>query len=149
MLLFQWFKGDQNPHFNDALTIRTKVFVEEQLVDASLEIDGEDAFKHHVVAYDGEVPVATARVYFLPNQTHLKVQRVAVLKSRRGQHIGAQLMHEVEAWAQQNGATHLVLSAQDTATAFYEKNGFKIINPIGYMDAGIPHHDMGKSIVTI
>lgn len=146
MLLFKWFKGDQDSHFDDALSIRTKVFVEEQLVDPSLEIDGEDAFKYHVVAYDDKLPVATARVYFLPNQTHVKVQRVAVLKSRRGQHIGAQLMSEVESWAQQHGATHLVLSAQDTAMAFYEKIGFGIMNPVGYMDAGIPHHDMGKAI---
>lgn len=147
MLVFEWFEGDQHPLFKDAVKIRTEVFVKEQHVNESLELDGEDSHKWHVIAYSDQQPIATARVYFLPEETKLKVQRVAVLKADRGQRIGARLMYEIENWARLHHASHLVLSAQDTAIPFYEKLSFDVVNPLGYLDAGIPHHDMEKTLL--
>ena len=148
MLDFEWFEGDRHPFFKDAVKIRTEVFVKEQLVDEPLELDGEESYKWHVIAYENQQPVATARVYFLPDDENskLKVQRVAVLKANRGEQVGARLMYEIEKWAKIHHATHLVLSAQDTAIPFYEKIAFNVVNPLGYLDAGIPHHDMEKTL---
>lgn len=145
MLKFEWFEGTHSPEYRDALSIREKVFIKEQNVDVALEIDGEDDQRWHIVGYLNEQPVATSRVYFIkPNV--LKIQRVAVSKAVRGQHIGLQLMQNVEKWAIEQGAKELILSAQDTVIPFYEKLGFNIANEVGYMDANVPHHDMAKSL---
>lgn len=147
MLNFEWFEGTQSPMFRDALSIRQQVFVLEQGVDVALEIDGEDDQRYHLVVYSEQEPVATARVYFPDNDHRLKIQRVAVKQAVRGQNIGLHLMHAIEAWAKTHAAAVLILSAQDQVIPFYEKNGFKVTNEIGYLDANIPHHDMEKQLV--
>lgn len=146
MLNFEWFEGTQSPMFRDALSIRQQVFVIEQGVDVSLEIDGEDDQRWHIVAYMDEQPVATARVYFPYDDQRLKVQRVAVKQSVRGQHIGHYLMKTIEEWARTRSAEGLILSAQDQVIPFYEKNGYEVTNEEGYLDANIPHHDMEKQL---
>ena len=111
MLFFKWFEGTQSLMFRDALFIREQVFVIEQNVDVALEIDGEDDQRWHIVAYADQQPVATARVYFPNGDGQLKIQRVAVKQSLRGQHIGLQLMQAIEKWALSQASTVLILSA--------------------------------------
>lgn len=146
MLNFEWFEGTQSPMFRDALSIRQQVFIIEQGVDVSLELDGEDDQRWHTVAYMDQKPVATARVYFPNNYQRLKVQRVAVNQAFRGKNVGLQLMQAIEHWAQSQGAEALMLSAQDQVIPFYEKNGYAVTNETGYLDAGIAHHDMEKQL---
>lgn len=146
MLNFEWFEGTQSPMFRDALSIRQQVFVIEQGVDVALEIDGEDDQRWHIVGYIDQQAVATARVYFPYNDQRLKIQRVAVNQTFRGQNIGLQLMLAIEEWAKAQAAESLILSAQDPVIPFYEKNGYQVTNDEGYLDANIPHHDMEKQL---
>ncbi len=146
MLSFEWFEGTQSLMFRHALFIREQVFVIEQGVDVALEIDGEDDQRWHIVAYADQQPVATARVYFPNDNGQLKIQRVAVKQSLRGQNIGLQLMQAIEEWALSQASKVLILSAQDQVIPFYEKLGFKVTNAEGYLDANIPHHDMEKQL---
>ena len=56
------------------------------------------------IGYDNEQPVATARIRPI-NETTVKIERVAVIKSHRGQGIGRMLMQAVESLAKDEGFT--------------------------------------------
>lgn len=140
---FKTTKDTSSSIYMDSLAIRKKVFIEEQSVDESLEIDDLEDKTTHIVGYTGENPCCTARLY-LKDASHLKIQRVAVLKEHRQKGVGKELLEEIEKLAQEIfSARYLVLDSQDHAIAFYEKSGFKVSGN-GFMDAGIPHHHMQK-----
>lgn len=144
MYTFKWSSGINSQVYNDSISVRHEVFIKEQNISESTELDGVDNERVHLVCYDETSrPIGTARVYFVrPNQ--LKIQRVAVLKEARLKHIGLKLLNEIEAYAKKHHANKLVLSAQDSVLSFYKKAGFILDDTPGYMDAGIPHHDMYK-----
>ncbi|MDO4435738.1 MAG: GNAT family N-acetyltransferase [Cardiobacteriaceae bacterium] len=130
--------------YRDALAIRRKVFMEEQEVSEALEIDEDEGSCLHLVWYEGDKALCTARL--LPRTEGLvKIQRVAVLKEARGLGLGAKIMREAEALAREMGAKRLKLGAQNHAIAFYEKLGFSVCSE-EYLDAGILHHDMEKDL---
>lgn len=144
-LNFIWTTDLQSTTYQDALTIRKKVFVEEQQVDLSIEIDDLEDQTFHVTGYLNEKAVATARLYPV-TATEFKVQRVAVSNTYRGQQLGQQLMKEIERFAKENQKDTLILGAQDQAIGFYEKLGYHTYGE-GFLDAGIPHHMMKKELI--
>ncbi len=129
--------------YQDALTIRKEVFVDEQQVPLSIEIDQEDVCIHFVL-YDNEVPQATVRIQEKDNLVY-KIQRMAVLKSARKKGYGRQLMTYVEEFAKHNHMNELMLGAQDHAIPFYEALGYQVFGE-EYLDAGIKHFDMKKEL---
>ncbi|UUX34186.1 GNAT family N-acetyltransferase [Fundicoccus culcitae] len=141
----KWQFGDEGPIIKDAHALREKVFIKEQNVTEAEEIDGYDSQCWHIVCYLDDEAVATARVSFL-SDTQLKIQRVCVDSSKRGLSIGQQMLAEIERWAKEKQVAALVLSSQDHVIPFYEKSGYVISNPQGYLDARIPHHDMQKRL---
>lgn len=147
-MIYKWIIDGDMDQIRDAIQIRRKVFIEEQAVSPELELDGLDQQLIHVIAYDNQQAAATARIFLKEDNTIAKIQRVAVLKDYRGQHIGYQLMKEIERWAKESRypIKQLILSAQDSAIPFYNTLGFEVTNPEGYLDANIPHHDMGMTL---
>lgn len=129
--------------YKDALSIRKTVFVEEQNVPMELEIENESE-AIHFVGYKDEKPVVTARVLSEDSETW-HVQRVATLKSARGQHLATDILTFIEGFATVYDIKYLTLGAQDQAQNFYLKLGY-VIEGEGFMDAGIPHHTMIKTI---
>jgi ElaA protein len=125
-------------------SIRRLVFVEEQNVPLELELDDLDAIATHFLARlpSGD-PIACARCY--PKDDTLKIGRVAVLPSFRGQGIGLAVMQFVLAWAAQKGYASAALDSQTHALAFYERLGFIAFGP-EFDDAGIPHRHMTKAL---
>ncbi|QIK69088.1 GNAT family N-acetyltransferase [Erysipelothrix sp. HDW6C] len=129
------------------LEVRKEVFVKEQNVDLSLEIDEYDVLDNenvvHIGAfYKGDV-VGTAR-YFKNNDT-MKIGRVAVLKSHRHLKVGSKLMAYTETQARNNGFKRMELGAQVSAVPFYEHNGYAKYGDI-FLDADIDHIMMEKLI---
>lgn len=128
------------------LAIRHTVFVVGQNVPVDLERDGqEDLCVHYLALFDNE-PVATARVMTLDGK--FKFQRVAVLEDHRGRSVGAALMRfMMDDLAKRMDAQgrKFFLSSQVSAIGFYERLGFNVCSDI-YMDAGIEHRDMSRSI---
>jgi predicted GNAT family N-acyltransferase len=149
-----------DPRFDDALAIRTRVFVEEQDVPMDREVDGLDGEATHFLLSDPE-PVATARVrphereasasdrpngdQREPRGGALKVERVAVLADHRGAGYGRAVMDAVEAYARREGYDEVVLHAQVPVVAFYERLGYTAEGE-EFEDAGIPHRTMWKSL---
>lgn len=142
MLQFQWTQDLQSKTYADALAIRKAVFVGEQNVPEEIEIDALESKTHHLVGYEGTLPVATARIYPMENGKY-KVQRVAIRKEARNKNYGKLLMEEVEKHVQLLNGHKLFLGSQNHAMPFYEKLGFHICSE-EYAEAGILHHDMEK-----
>ena len=135
--------------FNDfarCIMIRTRVFVVEQEIAASLETDHfENASTHYLVSHEQGF-IATARSRFLEDKETAKIERVAVLKEARGKGVGRQLMdyilNNLDAYPH---LKTIQVGSQNTAIAFYQKLGFQVIGE-EYLDAGIPHHLMIKPV---
>lgn len=128
--------GDWSTLKDIASEIRRVVFIEEQSVPQEEEWDGRDEQCSHFIAYLEDQPVGTARL--LPDG---HIGRVAVLDSARGAGIGYQLMEAAIQAAREAGHTHVALSAQLHALAFYQRLGF-VAHGGTFMDAGIPHQEM-------
>ncbi len=128
----------------DAYAVRRTVFVDEQGVDEELEYDEHEDHATHFVAYDGDEPVGAARLRE-PEDGLGKVERVAVLESRREQGVGEALMRAVEAEARAGGLTKLKLHSQTRAAGFYRSVGYERRGE-EFEEAGIPHVKMCKAI---
>ncbi|WEV60876.1 GNAT family N-acetyltransferase [Streptococcaceae bacterium ESL0729] len=129
----------------DALRIRTKVFVEEQGVPYSMEVDAEEPLCIHFVLYnDDKEAVATARLLPL-NKKEFVLQRMAVLKDFRGQGYAKTLVNDLLAFSRAEKFEKISLHAQLTAKGFYQGFGFKEFGQI-FEEAGIDHVNMAMEI---
>ena len=121
------------------LDIRARVFIEEQNVPENEERDGRDGEAIHLIAFEDDAPVGTARM--LIEGATGKIGRVAVLREKRGTGLGKALIHAALDELRSLGLEKAKLGAQTHAIGFYESLGFVATGP-EYMDAGIPHRDM-------
>lgn len=142
---FKWVYGTNNAHYTDALHIRHDVFINEQDVPPDLEVDDLETLCEHVILYNEHIPVGTARIHEIEQGVY-KIQRVAILNQYRGQGIGSTLMKEIDRYVRTKKGESLVLDAQIQALSFYRKQGFQALGH-SFMDAGIPHMKMKKSLV--
>lgn len=126
-----------------ARSVRYEVFVREQNVPVALEWDEFDAVSQHAVAYatDGEA-IGTGRL--LPDG---HVGRMAVRGPWRGRGVGTALLTTLLDAARQRGLAKVVLHAQTHAASFYRRFGF-LTEGAEYLEAGIPHVTMSRSIQT-
>ena len=123
------------------LAVRRAVFVREQQVPESLEVDGRDDTADHFLAEDpGGRPLGTARL--LPTG---QIGRMAVQRDVRGQGIGDALLRAVLEHCREQGITRPFLHAQQGAVAFYRRHGFA---PRGapFTEAGIEHIEMEHAV---
>lgn len=130
--------------YQDALSIRKKVFVDEQKVPEDLEIDDLEDKSFHLVVYSNHQAVATARIVEIAPQIY-KVQRVAVLMDYRSRGVGKKVMQEAEHKIHMLGGTQIVLEAQLHAIPFYTSLGYRAEGE-EFEDAGILHRKMTKDI---
>lgn len=141
--MIEYTNNLQEKTYQDALHIRTKVFINEQDIPAHVEVDELEALCTHFVLYtEDQKPVTTARIFEKENN-QCKVQRVATLKEYRGRGFGRKLLEAIEDYGKARGITSLILGAQNTAIPFYQKTGYTIQGE-EYFEAGLPHHDMVK-----
>jgi predicted GNAT family N-acyltransferase len=120
--------------------LRRVVFIDEQGVAESDELDDLDDEAIHLLALINDQPIGSARLLVTDNIG--KIGRVCVLKQARGAGVGAALIRAaVDHFRQTPGITKAKLGAQIHALGFYENLGFQATGPI-YDDAGIDHRDM-------
>ncbi|MEM6306375.1 MAG: GNAT family N-acetyltransferase [Pseudomonadota bacterium] len=124
-------------------SLRRIVFIQGQNVPEAEEVDGKDPEAAHIIAYDGDTPIGTARV--LPYGTTAKIGRVCVLAPHRGKGVGAALITACEGAARRMGATRAILGSQTHAIGFYEMLGYHAYGDV-FDDAGIPHRMMETSL---
>jgi ElaA protein len=124
--------------------LRRVVFIDEQGVSETDEVDGLDGRAIHLLAWDGACPVGTARL--LVKGAVGKIGRVCVLPEVRGSGLGAALIEAaLEELGRLPGVTEAYLGAQSHVTGFYEKLGFGVEGE-EFLDAGIPHRHMRRAL---
>lgn len=128
--------ADWNRDKVELIKLRTLVFVEEQNVPVSIEVDGLDPECMHVKALMGDCYVGTGRL--LPNGF---IGRMCVTQNYRNQGIGRRMLENLIQQAREAGCPQVLLNAQSCAIPFYLKNGF-IIDSEEFIEAGIPHQRM-------
>ncbi|WP_371458591.1 GNAT family N-acetyltransferase [Gemella sp. 27098_8_92] len=119
-----------------------------------MEIDEKDYLSStvHIGYYDNEKLVGVARITDLDtNVIHIK--RVAIAKQHRGLGLGAKLISACESVITLIASKSTVpapftieLSSQLHVEKFYEKLGYTRANDTVYLEAGIQHIDMKKTI---
>ncbi len=122
-----------------ARSIRTAVFMEEQ--GYLQEFDAIDARAVHFVAYEGDMPLGTCRLYrdIATGDWHLG--RLAVLPAARGRHLGQRLLAAAADYARAQQARGITLSAQTHAVPFYTRAGYRATGE-RTLDEGHPHVTM-------
>ncbi|BDG48349.1 MULTISPECIES: GNAT family N-acetyltransferase [Parageobacillus] len=136
---------NDTPLYKDALLVRRIVFIEEQHVPEEEEIDEFEQEATHFVLYDGEKPVGAGRLRTIDDGVG-KIERICVLPQYRGRGAGKQLMEMIEMFAKEQGIRKVKLNAQTHAEPFYQKLGYHTVSDV-FMDAGIPHVTMVKSLL--
>ena len=120
-----------------AHAIRHEVFCDELGVSPDEEFDGRDPdCRHYLAITDGQA-VGTARMRDAGGG-EIKIERVAVLKARRGEGFGTSLMRRTLADAASSGAKTIAIHAQHHAETFYLPLGFVTQGGV-FIEAGIPH----------
>lgn len=122
--------------------IRFAVFVDEQRVPASLEMDERDPHCSHVLAFVGGEAVGTGR---LDVARHGKIGRVAVLADVRGSGVGRALMERLHEIAGRHGLDGVWCHAQVAAAPFYERLGYTVVGDV-FDEAGIDHVRMERRL---
>ena len=129
----------------EALAIRRVVFIEEQRVPESEEIDEHDGDPAagtsavHVLARREGRAVGTGRLLLeYPAGGNAHIGRVAVLAEERRGDVGRAGMRALEGEARQRGFAGITLAAQLQALPFYERLGYVARGEV-FLDAGIEH----------
>ena len=123
------------------IDLRTRVFINEQLVPPDLEWDGYDSDCWHVIARtEDNTCIGTARMLY---DGH--IGRMAVLPEYRKKGVGSELLKSLHEIARAQGIHHVFLHAQTSAVGFYQNHGYKITGD-EFMDADIPHVTMEKEL---
>ena len=104
-----WYEPGED--FAPSALMRRHVFISEQGYTEEEEFDEHDETCPHLVLFDGETPVATGRLFLLPDGT-AKIGRIAVEKAYRGQHLGAKIVSMLLERAKDMGAKRAYVSAQ-------------------------------------
>ena len=129
--------------------LRTEVFVNEQNVPIELELDEKDNSEYtiHVGYFKDDKLIGVARLIDMDKEV-IHIGRVAIDKNHRGKGIGNRLILGCEDIAKNvlNKDFTIELGAQFYAENFYKKLGYNRINNNVYIDAGIKHIDMRKTI---
>ncbi len=130
-----------------ALSIRTRVFVEEQGVPPDEEVDEHDRSDPvalHALVRDGELILGAGR-YYVSEPGVVRIGRMAVLESARGSGAGRALLEALTGEARRRGFRSAHLHAQTHARGFYLKSGFADDGE-QLVDAGILHQPMSLDL---
>ena len=158
---FATARGDETGPEADRLRtavadVRLEVFVAEQAVPLAQEIDArdEEPTTIHLLASGADgTPLGAGRILVEPEHPgRVHLGRLAVRSIARGTGLGARVVAALEQTALSHSGrprVEVVLSAQEQAMGFYERCGYRVLNGHRYLDAGIWHQDMARTVSSI
>ena len=126
-----------------AVGIRFRVFVDEQAVPPEIELDEYDAQATHAIAVEDGDAMGTGRMFLEDGAA--RIGRMAVDSAHRRRGVGGLILRFLEDEAKIQGATEIVLHAQDYVKAFYAAHGYTEHGRM-FMEAGILHVEMRKGL---
>lgn len=108
-----------------AYYVRIQAMAKQYHITLREEFDEHDTpDTKYIVILDGDFPVATCRLYELPEAPAMMLGRIVVLPEYRKQGLGRLVVTEAEKWARELGCKKAVLDSRDVAVGFYEKLGY-------------------------
>ena len=147
MPVFELFAVTDAEQLEICKAIRRRVFIDEQGVDESLELDEHDVLggkcRHFYAAVNGN-PAGAFRVMNKGNGT-AKLQRFCVLSEYRKIGLGRFMLEQLEELCRTEQYDIIEMGAQCHAVPFYEKCGYSVVSGV-FMDAGIEHVKMEKTL---
>ena len=130
------FEANWNQFSQDISEVRKKVFIQEQKVPSTIEMDGNDLKCYHFLAKYEDQPIGTARL-----RKYGKIERVSVIKQFRGLGIGMKIMEIVLTKANSLDVNEIYLHSQMESKNFYESIGFASMGEY-FLEANIKHIKM-------
>jgi predicted GNAT family N-acyltransferase len=145
----RWASGDDD--MSRALTIRERVFCDEQGVSHEEERDGLDGVSLHLLAFApanalesaDEPAIATLRLR-MEGQI-ARIGRLAVERGWRRRGVATRMLECALQRAREAGCERARLAAQLDARRLYEKVRFAVESDV-FEEAGIPHLWMGREL---
>ena len=131
----------------EALSLRTRVFVDEQGVPPEQEVDEYDrpgSATVHALVFDADRPIGAGRFYMVDAQS-VRIGRMAISAASRGRGAGSVLLSALGDEALRRGHARAHLHAQMHARAFYLRAGY-YDDGEPLWDAGILHQPMTKQL---
>ncbi len=125
----------------EARYIRETVFLQEQGFEK--EYDDNDNIAKTIVIYDGNDAIGTCRLYWDDEVNCHHVGRIAVVKHRRGEGLGALIVTEAEKVIQELGGKEVFISGQIQVADFYKKLGYTQYGDV-YLEENHPHVALKK-----
>ena len=107
-----------------AQKIRAEVLEKEQEFPHDVNIDGLDRSASHVLAFDHEVPVATARLT-IPAEGEGMIARIALIPSYRGMGLGKRIIRQLEIVAKRRRLRTLYVEPHAHLEAFFRNLGYE------------------------
>jgi predicted GNAT family N-acyltransferase len=126
-----------------ALSLRGRVFCEEQGVSFEADQDGRDPEATHIVAVEDGRVIGTCRLVFRGPVARLG--RLAVERDHRGGGLAAAILERADLIASEAGADSIALHAQTYAQTLYERAGYVEYGPT-FVEEGIEHVAMEKRL---
>ena len=160
-VVFATARGDQTGVVAERLRkaladVRLEVFVGEQSVPLIQEMDARDdeSTTIHLLAGGADgTPLGAGRILLEPeNPAWVHLGRLAVRSIACGRGLGARVVAALEQTALSHSgrsSVEVVLSAQERAMRFYERCGYRVLGGRRYLDAGIWHQDMARTVSTV
>lgn len=132
-----------SPEYDDTVWLRTEVLrkplnMEFKAEDLALEYD-----QYHFGLYDNGNNLRACLILKEVDQNIVKMRQVAVSPALQGKGLGKIMVTKLELWIKHKGYKKIVLSARDTAVAFYLSMDYSIDGGI-FEEVGIPHQSMFK-----
>lgn len=132
--------GDWGILRKDARNVRTQVFIKEQKIPEIMEWDDDDISSVHVVVYDNDLPIGTARLLSNGN-----LGRMAVISLYRCLGVATMMLMALLKVAKERGDKEICISAQCAVKQFYMQHGFVVVGD-EYLEVDIPHIAMRLSL---
>ena len=107
-----------------AQKIREEVLEKEQGFPHDVNIDGLDPSASHALAFDDEVPVATARLT-IPTEGEGMIARIALIPSYRGMGLGKLIIRKLESVAKRHRLRTLSVEPHARLEAFFRNLGYE------------------------
>ncbi len=110
------------------------------------EQDECDADAHHVMLKQADNIIAVGRLHVVATDSaQIRYMAVADKFQRKGH--GKSILDALETVARQMQIQSIILDARESATGFYEANGYKVIAPVHTLYNVIKHVRMEKILI--
>ena len=144
-LKWNWFALDQlsNQQLEQMFALRQLIFIVEQDCPYP-DIDGKDSKAQHLLVWEGDILIATLRVFecYKEYDNKASIGRICVKESARKYGIGKELVQRAVDYIEKEfDRKDIQIGAQFYLKRFYQALGFKQISEI-YDEDGIDHIHM-------